>query len=99
MGAYATPDPVPTGSEHTASPDDRRVDRVAIAVVPVAVAIGLMVWLCVSRDLMEVAFLVVGLWVGALLRDLRYAFEVQRGWPCIERMFDWAKIEEMAGEE
>ena len=67
--------------------------------VPIAVAIGLMVWLCVSQDLMEVAFLVVGLWVGALLRDLRYAFEVQRVWPCIERMFDWAKIEEMAGDK
>ncbi len=67
--------------------------------VPVAIAIGLMVWLCVSRDLIEVAFLVIGLWVGALLRDLRYAFEIERGWPCIERMFDWGKIEEMAGDQ
>ncbi len=67
--------------------------------VPVAIAIGLMAWLCVSMGSPETAFLLVGLWAGALARDLRYAFEVQRGWPCIERMFDWEKIEDMAGEE
>jgi hypothetical protein len=64
--------------------------------IPVAVGIALMIWLCYSLGGEKVGAGLVGLWFGALLRDVRFAFEVERVWPFTERVIDWEKVQDLA---
>ena len=64
--------------------------------VPVAILTFAIIWLCVSVHLEIYGALLLGIWGGSLLRDIRFASAVAQVWPFTERVFDWEKIKSIA---
>lgn len=64
---------------------------------PIFLVLAVGVWLLTQdAPYREAGIILVGLTVGAILRDLRWIYTIRKGWPLTVRITDWEIVQGIA---